>query len=213
MPVTSNNKVVKILDLFKNTQLTYHEIAKKVGVGRKVVARVINSNFDFNAIKSRKAINYRLSRLGKNNPSFGRSGSGSPKYKGVISDNKGYCIIIKPEWYSGRKNSKHIFYHHYVICEALNISEIPAGYNVHHCDKDRMNNLIENLILMPCGLHQKLHSFLRHGGIEGVTTISKESTLKWAEARGFRISRNMIWSDLQGDLQLLKRRACRNEAC
>lgn len=36
--------------------------------------------------------------------------------------------------------------------------EIPEGYQVHHKDKDKANNKIENLELIPFSAHAKLHS-------------------------------------------------------
>lgn len=35
--------------------------------------------------------------------------------------------------------------------------EIPKGYHVHHIDEDRSNNQIENLCLMPAGMHSSFH--------------------------------------------------------
>ena len=32
--------------------------------------------------------------------------------KGIVADGKGYLMILKPSWYTGRKGCKHIFYHH-----------------------------------------------------------------------------------------------------
>lgn len=34
---------------------------------------------------------------------------------------------------------------------------IPAGHVIHHIDRDRLNNSIENLICMESGIHTRLH--------------------------------------------------------
>ena len=100
-------------------------------------------------------------------------------YKGVVADGRGYWMVLKPEWYTGRKKSKHVFVHHIVMCAALNLTEIPKGWVVHHCDENPENNVFDNLVLMTITDHGRLHKTL-----EGATTISKESTLKWVEAHG-----------------------------
>lgn len=109
---------------------------------------------------------------------FGKSGLSHPRYQGIVSDNKGYWIVLKPDWYTGRKNSKHVFLHSVVVCENLGWTEIPKGYVVHHCDFDPSNNDFNNLVVLTVAEHMSLHAVLK-----GVTTISKESTLKWVEAR------------------------------
>lgn len=35
--------------------------------------------------------------------------------------------------------------------------EIPKGYHVHHIDEDRSNNQLENLCLLPAGIHSSWH--------------------------------------------------------
>jgi hypothetical protein len=37
------------------------------------------------------------------------------------------------------------------------VGAIPAGYDVHHCDGDRTNNVMSNLALMPKPEHTRLH--------------------------------------------------------
>ena len=96
-------------------------------------------------------------------------------------------MVLKPEWYTGRKKSKHVFVHHIVVCAALGLTEIPKGWVVHHCDENPMNNVFDNLVLMTMTDHGRLHKTL-----ESATTISKESTLKWVEAHGTPFRSNDI---------------------
>ena len=86
---------------------------------------------------------------------------------------------IEPDWYTGRKGSKHVFSHHVVVCEALGLTAIPKGWVVHHCDENPYNNDFSNLVLLTVADHARLHAALK-----GSTTISKESTLKWVETYG-----------------------------
>lgn len=118
--------------------------------------------------KMRKSNNYSVSKRGDKNPMSGKFGDAHHNYKGVISDKKGYHIILKPDWYTGRKRSKHVFYHHYVYCLANGLTEIPIGYDVHHKDENKLNNAIENLQLLSRSEHARLHQQLR------LQNVSKE---------------------------------------
>lgn len=128
--------------------------------------------------KDRKRRMYSKSKMGDKNPMKGKTGTDHHNYKGIVDDSKGYKLILKPDWYTGRKGSKHVFLHSAVYCHFTSITEVPKGYVVHHCDQNPHNNFFSNLILMTLAEHASFHRL-----IEGATTISKESTAKWLEAR------------------------------
>ncbi len=161
----------------ENTSLTLQQIAGTCNCSINKV-RTVWMTYSKEFRQVRKVNNYRLSKLGTANPMKGKTGTQHHNYKGVVADGKGYLLILKPEWYTGRKGSKHIFHHHYVACKALGLTAMPKGYVVHHCDEDKQNNSFDNLVLLTMSEHTALHQVL-----EGATTISKESTLKWVEAR------------------------------
>ena len=165
--------------LYENTELTQQQIAARLGIPWKRVFNFIKANYSTEYRKQRKAACYRNSKLGTSNPMHGKRGADHHYYKGVVSDCKGYLMELKPAWYTGRKGSKHVFQHHLVVCEHLGLTAVPAGWHVHHCDHDPYNNSFDNLVLLTASDHQRLHNAL-----EGATTISKESTLKWVEAHG-----------------------------
>lgn len=164
---------------YENTELSILKIAEILSVTPKTIEYYVNKHYSKAYRNLRKKKTYRNSKLGDKNPSFNKKGTASLKYKGIISDGRGYSIVLKPDWYTGRKNSKHVFHHHVVWCEHHKFTEIPKGYVVHHCDYNKINNNIENLICMSMADHQRLHAWLK-----SVTTISKESTAKWLEAHG-----------------------------
>ena len=164
---------------YENTDMTQQQIANKLGVPWKRVSNYIKDNYSSAHRKARKARTYRNSKLGNNNPMFGKSGEQHHNYVGTVSDSKGYLMVLKPEWYTGRTSSKHVFVHHIVVCENMGITAIPKGWCVHHVDTNPHNNDFENLVLCTMADHQRIH---RH--FEGATTISKESTLKWVETHG-----------------------------
>lgn len=165
--------------LYENTELTMQQIAAELRVPFDRVFKYVKRNYTKQQRLERKSVCYSNSKLGDKNPMFGKTENLTPHYKGVVSDNKGYLMVMKPSWYTGRANSKHIFQHSFVVCINLNITEIPKGWVVHHCDFNKLNNSFDNLVLIKMGDHTRLHRYLA-----GVTTISKESTLKWVEAHG-----------------------------
>lgn len=167
-----------IKELYENTELTQAQIAERLGIPWKRVFKYIKANYSAAERKERKAIRYRNSKLGSANPMTGQTGEAHPNFVGVVSDNKGYWMVLKPDWYTGRKRSKHVFEHHVVVCLAMQLTEIPKGCCVHHCDFNPQNNSFDNLVLLTMQEHTALHRVLA-----GATTISKESTLKWVEAR------------------------------
>lgn len=165
--------------LYENTELTQAQIAAQLNIHWKRVFNYIKQNYSSAYRKARKAKSYRNSKLGDKNPMHGKHGAEHPYYQGVVSDNKGYDMILKPDWYTGRKSSKHVFLHHVVVCQNLGITAIPKGWCVHHVNSNPVDNRFENLVLCTMGDHMRIH---RH--FEGATTISKESTLKWVETHG-----------------------------
>lgn len=60
-------------------------------------------------------------------------------------------------YYREVRNFKNLM--HRYVWEFYN-GPIPAGYEVHHIDFDRSNNTIENLQLLTCAEHRKLHAEL-----------------------------------------------------
>lgn len=164
---------------YENTELTQQQIAARVGVCVDLVRKYIKKHYSSEYRKSRKAVCYRNSKLGELNPMKNKVGETHHNYIGDVSDNKGYLMRLKPDWYTGRRRSKHVFTHHLVVCENLGITEIPRKWCVHHCDENPHNNEFQNLVLLTTSDHSKLHAYLK-----GATTISKESTLKWVETYG-----------------------------
>ena len=175
---------------YENSTLTLQQISEKLGISYKQVFTYVKKMYSKQYRMCRKSISYANSKMGVLNPNYGKEGL---HRKEVVSDNEGYLLVKKPAWYSGRLNSNHIFQHHFIICTHLNLSQIPSGWCVHHCDLNPLNNEFSNLVLMTLSDHQRLHSRV----IKGATTISKESTLKWVEAHGTPFVRDDIVSSIQ----------------
>lgn len=160
-----------------NTDKTYLEIAQLVGASEGVIMKLYQSNFSKQELRDRAKKSWAKAKIGELNPMYGNTRDKHPRYKGVISDGKGYQLILKPDWYTGRAGSKHIFYHHYVYCLENNLTEIPLGFDIHHKDGNPLNNDISNLELLSKVDHAKLHG-------KRSETISEESTSKCLETEG-----------------------------
>lgn len=158
----SDDIVNTICNLYSSTNMDLHSIRKEVGIRYDTVKAIIAEHFTEEYQNNRKAKLYRLSKLGDKNPMTGKTGENHPNYKGIVSDGKGYLICLKPEWYTGRKGSKHVFVHTVVMCEALGLTELPKGFTVHHIDGNKHNNSIDNLALITNSGHSKLHGILRN---------------------------------------------------
>lgn len=153
--------IEKLKKLIETTDLTQDEIGEILGLTRKQIWRRLYNIYSREFLRERKRRCYAKSKLGTKNPMYGKCGKLHHSYQGKVSDGKGYLLIIKPDWYTGRKGTKHIFYHHYVICKHFNITEIPKGFAVHHKDLNPHNNEISNLVLLTPSDHTKLHALLR----------------------------------------------------
>jgi hypothetical protein len=160
---------VAISALFENTELTLEEIAAETDTSYKIVWQTVARLYTPETRLRRKQRSYRNSKLGEKNPMQGRTGDQHHNYIGEVSDGKGYVMVLKPEWYTGRQGSKYVFKHTLIMCEALGLTELPRGWVVHHIDKDKLNNDLVNLALMTSSAHARLHQ------LERATTIPKGS--------------------------------------
>lgn len=74
----------------------------------------------------------------------------------------GYSLILAPDSPSAMssKTWKGWAYEHRVVMEQHLGKPIPDGCEVHHLDRDKSNNLIENLIVLSSEDHTKLHQWM-----------------------------------------------------
>lgn len=151
----------EIKKLYENTELTLKEISEQLDLTFAQVQHFISKNYSIDFRNKRKSISYKNSKLGDKNPMKGKTKELHHNYIGEVSDGKGYIMCLKPEWYTGRKGCKHVFKHHIVMCELLGITEIPKGFNVHHIDKNPLNNNPNNLALLTSEAHTRLHQLER----------------------------------------------------
>lgn len=143
---------------FEDTDLTFESIGKELGMTYKMVWLRLHKLYTKEQIDARKKRTYRNSKLGRNNPMYGKQGELHHNYQGVVvADGNGYNLVLKPDWFTGRVGSRYVFEHHVVLCRRLGITEIPKGFVVHHIDGNPLNNKTNNLALLTTGAHTKLH--------------------------------------------------------
>lgn len=109
--------------------------------------------------KQEMALRYSRSKLGDKNPMTGRTGEDHPNYMGrLFCDPDGYVMVLKPDWYTGRAGSKHLYEHQVVMAQMLGLTSAPEGMHIHHIDEDRTNNSPDNLALVTARGHRTLHA-------------------------------------------------------
>lgn len=170
--------VYKVCCLFDGTTDSLHSIAEQLGTSYSTIIAIVRNEYLPDVISARKSKVYAASKMGDKNPSFGKFGEESSKHRGEpVADGNGYLMVLKPDWYTGRKGSRYIFQHTLVMCEALGLTELPKGFVVHHIDRDTTNNTLGNLALMTMAAHSKLHA------LERATTIPQGSRATARSAR------------------------------
>jgi aspartate carbamoyltransferase regulatory subunit len=170
-----------VMELLTNSQfLPIEVLAKQLSVRPTTVRQIMEANLSPIKIAYRESMV--RSKAKKNHFSL------SPelmeeirKLAHYIQDRKGYLLMLKPVWATGRVGSKHIFVHQVVMMEHLKITKIPEGFVVHHVNGDKTDNRIHNLALLTNEAHLKQHQ---------VTQTSNELTL-W-ELKEF-----MMWKSKQ----------------
>lgn len=160
----------ELCKFYFTTDMTIEQVANELETLSTNVSHAWKMLFSDDEVKERKAKMYARSKQGPKNPAYGQKGDQSKKYRNARTpDGKGYYVVLKPDWYTGRRRSNVVFEHSFVMCEALSLTEIPAGFCVHHIDGDKTNNSIHNLALVTTSGHRRIHN------LERATTIPEGS--------------------------------------
>lgn len=107
----------------------------------------------------------KISTLGENNSN----------YKGRSIDCDGYALKHMPS--IGR-----VKLHIYLACNVLGINKIPKNHHVHHRDCDKLNNDVNNLVVLTQSDHQWLHKQFGSAGLWAYynNKLSLEDAILWS---------------------------------
>lgn len=138
---------------------TLKDIAKQLRVTFHTAQEMVKRALSEEELREEKALRYSRSKVGNKNPMTGKSGVQHHGHKGrLFCDPDGYVMVLKPDWYTGRPGSKHVYEHSVVVAQMLGLTEVPEGMHVHHIDEDRHNNRPDNLALVSAAAHRTLHA-------------------------------------------------------
>ena len=131
--------------------LSFSFISRTVGMHRKVLYDIINRvplTHDQHEMHKRAAIE-----------STTRVGLANPRYRhDNVSSIRGYKAVRPPAWYTGYVSRGFVREHILLMCEKFGWTELPKGYEVHHKDGDKLNNSLDNLVVLTKSEHAKVHS-------------------------------------------------------
>lgn len=181
--IKANNTIysslrIAIIDKFRNTTLTITETAKLLHTSATTVHRTL---LQFGGYTREGLHTEVLKRVKLYMKQF--------SVRSDVINNGRYNTALVPDNCSRVYKKGYMGEHSRVVCEHLGLTEIPKGFVVRHVNNDSKDNRFENLVLLTRSEHTSLH---RRYYAKGVTTISKESTLKWVEARRQGVSQDIL---------------------
>jgi|AntAceMinimDraft_18_1070375.scaffolds.fasta_scaffold206036_2 hypothetical protein len=136
---------------------TLRELALQFSITYHTAMAMVRTSLSKEQILHEKTLRYSRGKVGALNPMHEKKGELHHGYKGIISDGKKHLLILRPDWFTSRQGSKHVFLHQVVFCQALGITGIPPGFAIHHIDEDPYNNEIHNLALVTTKGHARIH--------------------------------------------------------
>lgn len=149
--VSNEENIKNVLHLYleDDRKLGYQSIADELRTRYANVLYIVNHYVDGERKNMERSLRMSRSKLGNKNPMLGKTGETHPRFKGLIGDGHGYV--------QRRVNGKYQLEHRRVMAQALGLEMLPSWLDVHHIDKDKQNNSLDNLALVtPIG-HGKLH--------------------------------------------------------
>lgn len=97
------------------------------------------------------------------------------KTKNEVRITNGYRLVYEPDYISSMNegNWKGYVYEHIFIVEKNLNRKLRGNEVVHHLDGNKMNNRIENLMVLERSQHVKFHKWLENGA-SGLETFLKK---------------------------------------
>lgn len=157
----TNSRIQEILDAY-DQDMPIDAIVKSFRHDYTTVRQAILTKYSVEDLKTRFKRLCAERKQGALNPMFGRHRSKHPNYVEVQTTHSGYLRTRNiPEWYTGPNKDGRVYLHRLKYCEYHGLTDLPAGYVVHHIDGHKQNNSKENLELLSVSEHMTHHSYER----------------------------------------------------
>jgi hypothetical protein len=167
----------RLFDMYTN-RIAMHRIQGRLGISYVTLRRYLATKYTCAEIKSRAKELLAISKLGENNPMYGRCRMLHHNAKPRTTNSAGYIEVFSPLWYKGSTDGNKVYEHIVVYCATHALTLIQEGYIVHHLNGDRTYNCPSNLLLMTVSDHIKYHWLIRKGDTESATTILNRSRVQ-----------------------------------
>lgn len=150
----------RAVDMYLSSEKpTLKEVATTLSITFHTAQEMVRQGVPEEKLKEEQALRYSRSKIGSKNPMRGKTAANHHNFKGrLFCDPEGYVLVLKPDWYTGRPGSKHIYEHQTVMAQMLGLTEVPENMAVHHIDEDKTNNSPDNLALVTPEAHRLLHA-------------------------------------------------------
>jgi DNA-binding Lrp family transcriptional regulator len=154
---TPKEKEVLILEALLDFSKTQQDIAKKFGVSKDTVGRLIKQLPECVRKERYSKINH-YAKLGSKNPMKGKERMEHHNAKNKTSSS-GYLLVWAPDWWEGhRPHPNRAFEHHINWAIAHSKTKVPPKHVIHHKDENKQNNSADNLECMTRAEHMRLHA-------------------------------------------------------
>jgi hypothetical protein len=147
---TQNIQAVLGLYLGDVTRPTIASIAESLDTTFHNVQHIVKMHVPAETLKREQALRYSRSKMSEKNPMQGKCGEQHHNFIGLVEDGHGYLMR--------KVAGKYVLEHRRVLAEALGLSELPGGFDVHHINEDKQDNRLDNLALVTSSGHRALHA-------------------------------------------------------
>lgn len=120
------------------------EVARATKQTHATVSEIVRETVPQEQLRILKVANYSKSKMGERNPMFGVQ----KQVEAILRH--GYRYL----WQGSNTYAPE---HRLVVMQALNLTEWPEGWEIHHIDSDKTNNSLDNLAIVTPSGHQQLH--------------------------------------------------------
>lgn len=154
-PEETITDIVHFLNIAFDT--TYSETAELFGVSTWLVSNLARKYLSKEVLALRYSLVNKRAKMGDKNPMKGKTRlkHHNSKVKTVVC---GYETEWAPDWWQGHQpKTGRCYVHQRVYCEANNLTAVPKNYVIHHKDEDKLNNSLDNLIMMTRKQHAQIH--------------------------------------------------------